>query len=55
MNILFIDSLEEAVSKAYLLTKEDESILLSPAAPSYNVYKNYEEKSKDFIRLIKKL
>ena len=54
-NILFIDSLEEAVSKAYLLTKEDESILLSPAAPSYNVYKNYEEKSKDYIRLIKKL
>ena len=54
-NILYIESLEEAVKKAYELTNEDESILLSPAAPSYNVYKNYADKSEHYINYINDL
>ena len=54
-NVLYIETLEEAVKKAYELTGENESILLSPAAPSYNVYKNYEEKSNEYIRFINQL
>ena len=54
-NIYYIDDLESAVKKAYELTEVGESILLSPAAPSYNVYKNYADKSKNYIDIINKL
>ncbi len=54
-NIFYIESLDKAVKKAFEVTNAGESILLSPAAPSYNVYKNYEEKSKDYINIISSL
>ena len=30
-------------------------VLLSPAAPSFNLYKNYKERGKDFLRIAKEL
>ena len=54
-NILFIEGLDEAVKTAYQLTGENDSILLSPAAPSYNVYKNYAAKSEHYIKIINEL
>ena len=43
-----------AVKSAYELTEEGKICLLSPAASSYNVYKNFEEKGKHYKELIKK-
>lgn len=46
--------LEEAVKEAYKLTAEEKICLLSPAASSYNVYKNFEEKGRHYKELIKR-
>ena len=54
-NLYYIEDLEEAVKKAYEVTDVNESILLSPAAPSYNIYKNYADKSNHYINIINNL
>lgn len=48
------EDLEQAVKSAYELTALDKICLLSPAASSYNVYKNFEEKGRHYKELIKK-
>ena len=48
----FVNNLEEAVTMAKKITKEHTICLLSPAAPSYNEFKNYQEKGdkyKEFV------
>ena len=47
--------MKDAVLNAYKYTKEGETCVLSPAAASYNVYKNFEERGKDYKRWIKEL
>lgn len=47
-SIYKIDSLEEAVKVAYDVTEEGKSCLLSPAAASYEAFKNFEEKGKKY-------
>lgn len=42
------DTMETAIQTAIHLTKSDGIILLSPAAPSYNKYRNFEERGSDF-------
>jgi len=46
-------TIKEAVALAKQITKEDGVILLSPAAPSYNQYKNFEARGEDFKAVIK--
>lgn len=45
-NIIFTETLDEAVEIASRITEKGKSILLSPAASSYNYFKNFEEKGK---------
>lgn len=45
--------LEEAVRLAYQYTEAGKACLLSPAASSYNVYKNFEEKGRHYKALVK--
>lgn len=47
-NIYKIESLEEAVKLAYEVTSGGKSCLLSPAAASYEAFKNFEEKGKKY-------
>lgn len=47
-----VDNMELAVSKAKQITPIGGVILLSPAAPSYGVYKNFEERGNTFVSLI---
>lgn len=54
-NLVKVSNMEDAVRNAYKYTKEGSSCVLSPAAASYNVYKNFEERGKDYKRLIKEL
>ncbi len=53
-NILETTSMEEALQFAYTHTKKG-SVLLSPASPSYSLYKNFEERGNNFQAAIKKL
>ena len=49
---ILASDMKEAVSKAFDFLPKGGVILLSPASPSYNVYKNYEEKGDDFKRQV---
>ena len=53
-NIIKDENLEQAVINAYEFTALDKICLLSPAASSYNVYKNFEEKGRHYKQLIEK-
>lgn len=44
----------EAVNLAYKITAPGKGILLSPAAASYNTYKNFEERGRCFVAEIKR-
>jgi len=52
-NIYFVETLEEAVSIAAKVTKKDMICLLSPAAPSYEYYKNFLEKGYAYQNIVK--
>ena len=41
-------NMQEAVQLANNNTKENGTVLLSPAAPSYNLYTNFEARGDDF-------
>ena len=47
-NFIYVETLEEAVEKAKEVTKEGMSCVLSPAAASYEQFKNYAEKGDKF-------
>ncbi|WAA10633.1 UDP-N-acetylmuramoyl-L-alanine--D-glutamate ligase [Fervidibacillus albus] len=50
-----VENVEEAVNKAYALSKEGDVILLSPACASWDQYKNFEERGDIFIQAVHKL
>lgn len=52
-NIFMIESLEDAVKKAKEVTEKGKICLLSPAASSYEYYKNFEEKGNAFKEFVK--
>lgn len=43
-----LDSLKEAVIKASQIADEADVVLLSPACASWGMYKNYEERGREF-------
>ena len=45
------DHLEDAVREAKKLTRPGRSCLLSPAAASYGIFRNFEERGETFARL----
>lgn len=48
-----INNMHEAVAMALALTPKGKACLLSPAAASYNQYRNFEERGDDFAREIR--
>lgn len=48
-----VEELDEAVEIAFNVTRKGMGCLLSPAAPSYNKYKNFAAKGEHFVELIK--
>ena len=52
LNIVRCETLEDAVAKSFELTASGKACLLSPAAASYNRYKNFEEKGNAFKKLV---
>lgn len=51
--LILVDDLKEAVKKAKEVTGEGRSCILSPAAASYGIFKNFEERGEVFKRLVK--
>jgi UDP-N-acetylmuramoylalanine--D-glutamate ligase len=52
MDIVTAADMQEAVAAAFARTKIGEGCLLSPAAPSYNIYRDFEEKALHFRSLL---
>ena len=52
-NIIFVNTLEEAVDMAKKVTAKDKICLLSPSAPSYEYFKNFQEKGNRYKELVR--
>ncbi len=48
-------SMEEAVRSSYYLAKKGETILLSPACASFDLFKNYEDRGRQFKEAVRNL
>lgn len=51
-NLFQAADMQQAVNAAYTYTRPGAACLFSPAASSYNVYKNFEEKGRHFKNLV---
>ena len=49
-----VDSMEDAVKYAYKLTPQNKTCLLSPAAPSFSIFKDYKDEAEQFHNCVKK-
>ena len=54
VNAVYAEDMEDAVINAFKYTKDNGVCLFSPAAASYNYYKNFEEKGRHFKELVVK-
>jgi UDP-N-acetylmuramoylalanine--D-glutamate ligase len=54
-NIVRCSSLEEAVATAGRLAEWGETVLLSPACTSYDMFSNFEERGREFARAVEGL
>jgi UDP-N-acetylmuramoylalanine--D-glutamate ligase len=54
-DIVKVDSMEEAVKKAYELSKPEGAVLLSPACASWGMFTNFEERGRIFKELVRGL
>ena len=50
-----VNTLEEATKKAYVISKEEDIILLSPACASWDQFKNFEIRGDEFIQVVENL
>ena len=50
-----VKSMSEAVKEAYSIAKSNDSVLLSPACESFDLFKNYEDRGEQFKAEVRKL
>lgn len=53
-NIIYAEDLEKAVELATSMTRKGKKCLMSPAAASYGIFKNFEERGEKFRELVEK-
>ena len=49
------ESAMEAVAYGYRLASKDETVLLSPACASFDLFENYEERGNEFKKAVRAL
>jgi len=54
-NISEVQSMEMAVNEAYKMAAEGETVLLSPCCASFDLFKNYEDRGKQFKLCVRNL
>ncbi|MEW7290930.1 UDP-N-acetylmuramoyl-L-alanine--D-glutamate ligase [Aquimarina sp. 2304DJ70-9] len=54
-NIIETQSMKEAVNIAYKIAERNENVLLSPACASFDLFKNYEERGRQFKEAVREL
>jgi UDP-N-acetylmuramoylalanine--D-glutamate ligase len=54
-NIKDVQSMEDAVNVAYEMANEGDSVLLSPCCASFDLFKNYEDRGKQFKNCVRNL
>ena len=54
-SIIEVGNLSEAVSKAWQSSKKGDTVLLSPACASFDMFSSYKERGENFKTLVKKL
>jgi UDP-N-acetylmuramoylalanine--D-glutamate ligase len=47
--------MSEAVKEAYAIAKSNDSVLLSPACASFDLFENYEDRGRQFKAEVRKL
>lgn len=55
VTIVEVNSATEAVAYAYQLAKKDETVLLSPACASFDLFENYEDRGNQFKQAVRAL
>jgi len=53
--IVEANSAMEAVAYGYRLAKKDETVLLSPACASFDLFENYEERGNEYKKAVRSL
>lgn len=53
--VSFANSMEEAIHQADQVAQSDDSVLLSPACASFDMFKNYEHRGQVFTEIVEKL
>ncbi len=54
-NIVDCSSMEEAVKAAYYLARNGDTVLLSPACASFDLFENYEDRGNQFKKQVREL
>ena len=54
-NIVDVQSMEDAVNEAYKMASVGETVLLSPCCASFDLFKNYEDRGKQFKNCVRNL
>ncbi len=53
--IVETSSMDEAVRSAYYLAKKGQTVLLSPACASFDLFSNYEDRGRQFKQAVRNL
>jgi len=53
--IVDVQSMEEAVNEAYKMSNSGDTVLLSPCCASFDLFKNYEDRGKQFKQYVRNL
>lgn len=54
-DVIDASSMKEAVNKAYKMGSKDDTVLLSPACASFDLFKNYEDRGEQFKNCVREL
>jgi UDP-N-acetylmuramoylalanine--D-glutamate ligase len=54
-NIVDVQSMEDAVQAAYNMAAEGDAVLLSPCCASFDLFKNYEDRGRQFKTCVRNL